>query len=360
MADFFRLKNIDVNLQRVINPVSFFDINPINNESEKRKVLEDPDYDPYFIYPEPKFNYDTVQAQLHSINEHDSAFGELLNKKRNLFIDKCEMLNNRGSKKFTVFSRKVYGTPSKKVLDHSANLLTLECEKEPKTIDSVKAKHMIQAEVNHYGFDYTVDTKNMSASAAVLVSKKMIFVKENFRFSDNFIRRLVIHEIGTHVLRAENGREQPFMMFFHGFPDYLATEEGLAVVNEERFGLLNNENIKNYAARAIAVQMAITKSFSEIYQYLIQFFTPSTAFRITTRVKRGIADTSKPGGCPKDFVYIEGYLKVKKYLAEGGSINDLYVGKIGIGHIEAIKEMQSLNTPKYIPKNQTFKSLLSF
>ncbi|MFH1063503.1 MAG: tyrosine/phenylalanine carboxypeptidase domain-containing protein [Candidatus Woesearchaeota archaeon] len=355
MADFFKLKNIDASLQQVINPVSFFEINPINNESEKIKVLADPDYDPYFIYPELDFDYDAVQSRLNSIDDHDSAFGELLSRKRNLFIDKCEMLNNRGSKKFTVFSRKVYGTPSNEALDHSANLLTLECEKEAKTIDPITAKHRIQAEVNHYGFGYDVDTKNMSASAAVLVSKKKIFIKDNFMFSDNFIKRLVIHEIGTHVLRAENGREQPFMMFFHGFPDYLATEEGLAVVNEERFGLLNNENIKNYAARAVAVQMALTKSFSEIYKYLLQFFQPSTAFRITTRVKRGIADTSRPGGCQKDYVYIDGYLKVKKYLAEGGSINDLYVGKIGIEHLDIVKEMQSLNKPKYTPKNVCIK-----
>jgi uncharacterized protein (TIGR02421 family) len=360
MDDFFRLKGVDLQLQKIINPVSFFDVNPLNLNAEKALVLKDPEYNPYFIYPKAAFDFDEVQERLHSVDEHDSMLGQLLNQKRNLFIDKCEMLRNRGSPKFTVFAKKVYGLPSRAVLERAVSYLTLESEKEPKTIGSSNAVHMIQAEINHYGFDYAVSARAMTASAMVLVAKRKIFVRDNFRFSDNFVKRLIIHEIGTHVLRAENGREQPLMMFFHGLPNYLSTEEGLAVVNEERFGLLKNENLKHYAARAIAVKMAMTESFSHIYNYLIEFFRPSTAFRLATRAKRGIADTSRPGGCPKDYVYIDGYLKVKEYLDNGGNIGSLYLGKVGVEHLEALDEINGLNSPKYLPKNQSFKSLLSF
>lgn len=360
MGDFFRLKRIDLQLQKVINPVSFFDINPVNIEQEKELVLKDPDYDPYFIYPEVEFDFDKVQQSLHSIDEDDSPMGGLINEKRNLFIDKCEMLSARGSKKFTVFAKKVYGLPTKDVLDRAVSLFSLESEKEPKTISSRQAAGMLQAEINHYGFLYDVSERLMSSSAMVLVARRKIFVRKGFTFSDNFVKRLIIHEIGTHVLRAENGREQPFMIFFHGFPKYLKTEEGLAVVNEERFGLLNNENLKNYAARAIAVQMAMTKSFSHIYKYLLGFFPPNTAFKLALRAKRGIADTSRPGGCPKDYVYIDGYLKVKEYLKNGGSIKKLYYGKVDIEHLHLLEDIPGINPPKYIPKNQTFKSLLSF
>ncbi|MBW2971699.1 DUF1704 domain-containing protein [Candidatus Woesearchaeota archaeon] len=360
MSDFFKLRSIDSHLQRIINPVSFFDVNPLNLDEEKEEVFKDPDYNPYFIYGEPPFDFDKVQEELHSVDEHDSPLGHVLDKKRELFIDKSEMLRNRGAPKFSVFARKVYGLPSRRVLENSVSFLSLESETEQKTVPSNKAVHLVRAEVKHYGFDYEVSAKNMSASAMVLVAKRKIFVKDRFFFSDNFVRRLILHEIGTHVLRAENGREQPFMIFFHGFPDYLATEEGLAVVNEERFGLLNNENLKNYAARAVAVQMAMSKSFSEIYSYLLGFFNQATAFRLATRAKRGIADTSKPGGCPKDYVYIDGYLKVKDYLAKGGSLSALYTGKVGVDHVGWMKEVPGLVTPKYLPKNQSFKSLLSF
>ncbi len=360
MDDFFRLKGIDFNLQKIINPVTFFDVNPINIDQEKELVMQDQDYNPFFIYGRPKFNFDKVQQELHAVEDHDSTLGSLLAQKRDIYIDKCEMLANRGSPKFTVFAKKVYDLPTMDVLEKAIGFLSMESEKEEKNIPSPKAVNILQAEIKHYGFDYRVSEKNMSASAMVLVAKKKIFIKDKFSFSDNFVKRLIIHEIGTHVLRAENGREQPFMIFFHGLPNYLATEEGLAVVNEERFGLLNNENLKNYAARAIAVRMAMNKKFSDIYNYMLEFFPPNTAFRIALRAKRGIADTSRPGGCPKDFVYIDGYLKVKDFLEKGGNLNDLYVGKIGIEHLDEINDIKGLSPAKHLPKNQTFKSLLSF
>jgi len=186
MKDFFKLKKIDLDLQKIINPVSFFDVNPLNLLSEKEKVLKDPDYNPQFAYPAIDFDLDAVEAQLHSVDEHDSALGNLLNKKRNIFIDKCEMLRNRGTSKFTIFSKKVYGLPSKDVLERAANFLVLESEKEPKTVPSSKVADILQAEINHYGFDYAVSTKTMSASAMVLVSKKKIFVRDDFIFSENF------------------------------------------------------------------------------------------------------------------------------------------------------------------------------
>jgi uncharacterized protein (TIGR02421 family) len=270
------------------------------------------------------------------------------------------MLKNRGSKRFTIFSKKVYGLPSRKVLEHAAGLLSLESDKEDKLLNSAQAANMIRAEVKHYGFDYEVSTKNMSSSAMVLVAKKKIFIKDNFQFSDNYVRRLVIHEIGTHVLRAENGREQPFMIFFHGFPNYLSTEEGLAVFNEERFGYLSKENLRDYAARCVAVHMAMTKSFSDIYKYLLDSFPTQTAFKLATRAKRGLADTSRPGGCTKDYVYIDGYLKVKDFINREGSLKSLYFGKVGIEHVDLLQDIPGLNQPRFMPKNQSFKSLLDF
>jgi uncharacterized protein (TIGR02421 family) len=360
MTDFFKLKRIDLQLQEVIGPVTFFDVNPLNLDSEKALVLKDPNYNPYFIYPDTGFDFDDVQDKLDAIDEHESPLGKLMHDKRNLFIDKCEMLKYRGSSRFTTFCKKVYGIPTNKVLEHAGTLLNIEPDKEDKRMTSAQAASLIQAEVNHYGFDYTVHTKPMATSAMVLVAKKKILVKDNYQFSDNFIRRLIIHEIGTHVLRAENGKEQPFQIFFHGFPNYLATEEGLAVYNEERFGLLSNDTLRDYAARCIAVQMALTCSFSDIYNYLLEFFPPSTAFKLTTRAKRGLGDTSKPGGCTKDYIYIDGYLKVKNYLDNGGSLNLLYFGKVGLEHLKFLQDIPGLSRPRFMPQNQSFKSLLSF
>lgn len=364
MNEFFLLKKIDSELHRILKPVSFFEVNPDNIPEELEKVMADPYYNPVFTYSDMASDLDKVQDDLHSVDEHDSPLGRILNQKRLLYIDKSEMLKTRGTKRFSLWARKVYGLPSKPVLEKAAEFITIPSETEEKGMDARVAVNMLQAELNHYGFDYTVHPREMSASAFVNISRQKVFIKSSQLFSENYIKRLTVHEIGTHVLRAENGRRQPFMIFSHGFPDYLATEEGLAVLNEERFGLLSDHALKTYAARAIAVKMSQTKSFSDIYNYMLEFFSPAIAFKLALRTKRGLSYTSEPGGCPKDYVYIKGYLALKDLLGKAEDkdelINLLYSGKVSMESLGLLKGMQGISKPKYLPKNQTFKSLLSF
>ena len=81
MGDFFKLKKIDTELQSLTSRINFLDINPINRDQEKTKVLNNPDYNPYFIYPKSRVDFDEVQAQLHSIDEDGSTLGKLLHLK---------------------------------------------------------------------------------------------------------------------------------------------------------------------------------------------------------------------------------------------------------------------------------------
>ncbi len=367
MSDFFKLQEIDKKLHEITARITFMNLNPINLEAEQEQVKKDPDYNPQFKYSPLAFDPDKMLENLDEIDRHDSPLGwELELKKRN-FQDKAEMFANRGEKKFSIYSKKAYGMPTNATLKKAAEFLTLESDKEEKTISAKKALHIINSEFIHYGFPYTLAERKMSATASVLASQRKLYLKEGYYLSPNYVKRLIVHEIGTHVLRAENGRNQPFRIFMQGFPNYLVTEEGLAAYNEERFGLLLKENLKNYAARAIAVKMAQEGSFSKVYNHLRNFFSDSWSFRLAARVKRGLIDTSKPGGVTRDYSYIEGYLKVKEYFAKAEeekryaeALRTLYVGKIGIEQIHVLKDVPGLVPPKYLPKNQTFKSLLSF
>ena len=52
-------------------------------------------------------------------------------------------------------------------------------------------------------------------------------------------------------------------------------------------------------------------SFSELFKDLEKYVDdPKTRYKYVLRVKRGLADTSKPGGLFKDQVYLEGALKL--------------------------------------------------
>ena len=50
------------------------------------------------------------------------------------------------------------------------------------------------------------------------------------------------------------------------------------------------------------------------------------------RVKRGLADPGGPGAYAKDGVYLSGWRRVRAWLADGGDIGLLYVGKVGLEH----------------------------
>ncbi|MBU0461186.1 MAG: flavohemoglobin expression-modulating QEGLA motif protein [Nanoarchaeota archaeon] len=359
-GEFLKLRKIDAALFSLCEKMNFLSITPNNMDAEKAKVFADPDYNPLFTYDDYAFDIDEMIKDANEINKHDSFMGNILEAKRKKFIIKCEMLRNRGGNKFSHYSRQSYGFPSDEIVKRARSLLNRDAAKPERTISTKRAIDLIRPEVTYYGFDYAVEAKEMSSSAAVLIGQKKIILKKNHDFSAEYMQQLILHEIGTHVLRAENGRLQPFKVFIHGFPDYLSTEEGLAVVNEERFGFLNADKLKKYAARTIAVQMAQTRSFSQIYRFMRQFFDEKNAFTLTLRAKRGISDTRKGGGCFKDYVYLDGYHKVKDYLASGGSIKNLYYGKIGVEHAKTIPKMQGISRPRYLPENQRFKSLLAF
>ena len=58
----------------------------------------------------------------------------------------------------------------------------------------------------------------------------------------------------------------------------------------------------------------LKKSFREIFEEIAKHIPPKHAYIITYRVKRGMEDTSLPGGFPKDAAYILGFYKIKSAL----------------------------------------------
>ena len=62
-------------------------------------------------------------------------------------------------------------------------------------------------------------------------------------------------------------------------------------------------------------------------------FGSRAAFQMAMRVHRG-------GGFVKDAVYLRGLQQVVGYLADGGRLDTLLVGKIALNHVAVIEELQ--------------------
>ena len=151
---------------------------------------------------------------------------------------------------------------------------------------------------------------------------------------------MLYHEIGTHALRRINYEQQPWFKKKkeHGFKNYLKTEEGLAALHS----LLPLEFQLAYmpALNYIAVKYAKKHSFAELWNFLIPYIDdPNRRFIFAFRKKRGLTDTSKPGGFTKDLVYFAGLIKVWRYLKQNSfDPTNLYFGKMALENVdEAVK-----------------------
>jgi uncharacterized protein (TIGR02421 family) len=314
---------------------------PINTHLENKKLMKDRSYNPQLRYEKYQPNLAQIKEKLEQIKIKKVGFGEILSKKRDELMDHCNLLMSIGTKSFTDYSINLYGKPSKELIKKSYKLMEMDTTQNGdvtkfNTVSSIKK---ILDSLLGYGFKWQVKALDMVVGARFNLSKRVLYINKNRKFSDDDLKRLIVHEIGTHIARAENGKKQKYAIFSYGLPNYLETEEGLAVYNEKINNLLTNTNLKHYAGRVIAVDLALENSFSVTYNELLQYFNKEFAWNLALRAKRGLIDTSKKGGFTKDYVYLKGYYMIKDFVEKGGNVKDLYVGKIGIEHLPIIKEL---------------------
>jgi hypothetical protein len=135
-------------------------------------------------------------------------------------------------------------------------------------------------------------------------------------YREHRIKGVLNHEIGTHLLRSLNDRRQVWTnkRSKWGLRPYVETEEGLATLHtnvETAFNPSSKPYLWNAALHYYASYKASQLSFVDLFQDLEKYIdSPVRRFKEALRVKRGLSDTSKPGGCCKDQVYLSGAIKV--------------------------------------------------
>ena len=192
----------------------------------------------------------------------------------------------------------------------------------------------LQTALNQRGLhDWSIE-KDPVMSARVLVegAKKILRVHPHAKFRSNDLKRLVIHEIDVHAMRSHCGEKQPLHCFSTGLPQSLLTEEGLAMLAEEKTGLLSPNSLQRQKDVVRAIHWGKDLGFQDLYAKLLENCTASLAWAICQRIKRGLRCPEEPGVYAKDSVYLRGWWTVKQWLLQGGNIDHLYVGKVGIHH----------------------------
>jgi uncharacterized protein (TIGR02421 family) len=340
-------------LGKTILPLRHLD--PINDDAEKAKFMAGSTENPQFEYRKiDDGEYHSARQALESLAPDNSPIGKIFDHTRTYLLRRLELRRSIGTSDF--WAPELYGRIPGDLIQLAERMLKdgRRYETGNETIYGVELViGMMEQALRRYGVTgWKVQARSNISATNVESVNRVINVQADQRYSMMTAKRLVVHEIETHVLRAANGYEQPYGIFGAAvIPGYLATEEGLALVNEERAGYIDRPRLRVLASRVMAAHLACLYSFREIFERLLEYhLSREEAWVTVKRVKRGLDDTSKPGGYIKDHVYLWGKIKLEEFIVQGGDLAALYVGKVGLDHLDLLRGID-LRPPRYLPRS---------
>ncbi|HEX9804381.1 MAG TPA: tyrosine/phenylalanine carboxypeptidase domain-containing protein [Candidatus Dojkabacteria bacterium] len=294
-------------------------ISPINFLEEKDKFfVSNFNYNPQFKYKKaeiPDFEFEKylkMSEEFNSIDPVGSLYLDKILQQKN----QLKLLKNIGSSKFSDYSTLIFP------FDNKA-LTSAEKEINKPKQTNISTKIILNAEEIYYKLKKELEIRRLSTQ--VIISQKdhlnrmyvdyvdnKIIIPSNIKKTEEQLTGTIAHEIDVHLTRAENGIKQKAKIFYYGTAGYLPDEEGLAI--HETLKVKNNKSIRRYALLYLAISKSCDLSFEELFQFLWNKTKKKNfSFNMTYRVKRGLSDTSKPGGFTKD-QYFAWYLSLKDKL----------------------------------------------
>ena len=290
-----------------------------------------------------EFEPDLVRRDLYNLeieNVTDPALHTLFRAKRDEIARQITALEDRDTSRFVHGSLQLYGGISRSLAAAAEELLTT-IPAQSATAPSVTAgafAEAARAEIDRYRAvypDFPVHVDVRDDISELMVSFGRLLIPEAATFRADRVGPLLHHEVGTHVVTYHNGARQPLKLLTIGLPGYDETQEGLAVLAEYLVGGLDPRRLRVLAARVVAVdKMLDGAEFMDIFELLrAEHRIPRrTAWIIAIRVVVA-------GGSVKDAIYLRGITRLLEALAEGMSLDALFVGKLALDHIPLIQDL---------------------
>ncbi|MDX9739081.1 MAG: DUF1704 domain-containing protein [Candidatus Dojkabacteria bacterium] len=348
---------------------------PTNLEIEKKKFFSSDTYEPQFTYRVVKNSNAEILKKLSSLREISDVdprisdfYIKLIESKK----DSSNLMHAVGNNELvTEISYKKYGKPSSVLFRNSARVLRgkvdayniVNTKKIPKgdMLGYEEISSIFEAVFNELGLNDWSVAKSINIAkngAKVGIKKKEVLLDPNIERSKFKLRKTLVHEVGTHVLRSVNGANSGFDALSNAnLPSYLDVEEGLATWNESNMDLLTLRWLKGKAALVWAIYLGEQLSFRELYNSVLAVLPKRSAFDVVYRVKRGLGDTSYPGIYAKDVVYFRGFRKVAYRLEKDRSLYEkLYAGKIGFEQCEWV-DTGLIPKAKIVPSKEMWKDI---
>ena len=348
---------------------------PTNLDIEKKKFLESDNYEPQFTYRLIKNKNEEILRGLSSLKEITDVdprisdfYIRLIESKK----DSSDLMHSVGNNELvTDLSFKKYSRPSPRLFRNATRVLrgkvdayklaNMEKEKSENMLRFDDIQDVFDIVFKEFGLNGWTVAKSINIAkngAKVGIKTKQVLLDPNIERSKFKLRKTIVHEVGTHVLRSTNGAKSGFdALAKANLPTYLDVEEGLATWNESNMNLLTLRWLKEKAALVWAIYIGEGLTFRELYNSILGALPKKSAFDVVYRVKRGLGDTSYPGIYAKDIVYFRGFRKVINKLDNDPSLYEkLYAGKIDFEQCEWVDE-GLIPRPEVVPTRELWKSI---
>lgn len=124
---------------------------------------------------------------------------------------------------------------------------------------------IIRDEFGEAAVDWRVDIENAAAITVKPLEKRIVIPEGRNGVSKSKLRKLVVHELGVHMLRSVIGDETDLHPLSVGLEGYYDAEEGLGAVMEQALeGTFREAGIEPYITAGAAY--FDTKDFREVYE----------------------------------------------------------------------------------------------
>ena len=279
---------------------------------------------------------------------------------RSIFRAKCRELDlkvgliaARGTPEILPLSMRLFPRPTRRMVHDAEVLASLKRHEEERVMDPLKVEKALRSTISGYRKQHRSFACRLkwvdSSLAEASISDAQLNVRKEGTYSQRFLLMLQHHEIGVHLVTAQNGDHQKLNIFRGGLAGYDPTQEGLALFAEFRAGAITSNRLRILGGRVLAVDLLCRgASFAETFAALTQGFggfSPEESFSICLRCFRG-------GGYTKDVIYQPGFLSIFNYWIQGGDLPLLFVGKFPLSEVHHVKESVRhglLRMPVFVP-----------
>lgn len=304
-----------------------------------------------------------------------SGVGSIMQRICYEYIHVIEMLQARGTSRFTELSQSLYGS-SEDVFHVGAPTLKdlallvsssldnikgqVETEDDKPIYTSEEAVKILRERLDPYFSDNQIRVElsdGIIADASAGADK--IKIHADMKFSMREIRTFEIHEGWVHLGTTLNGMAQPICTFLgKGPPSSTVTQEGLAIIGEIFTFSSYPGRVQTLTNRISAVNMAEEgANFFDVFQFFReQGLSEQSSYQATIRVFRG--STPYHGPFTKDLSYSKGFILIYNFMrlaVQRGVVSRvplLFVGKTTLEDIHILSDLLDegiIVPPKYVP-----------